>query len=250
MKEKLTYNEALKQAQELGFAESNPALDVEGIDAVNKLSIVLKHAYGIDALPQTILHKGITQLHEADAKFAQEKGYSIKLIANAIHTKEQEVIAFVLPTFIDASNQLFSVRNEFNGVLIGSKLADQQFLYGKGAGRYPTSSAVLSDIAALRYNYQYEYKKSTNLAQYQLSDDCYLRIYISFPQQITSIEKDFLLVEESYKSAQRNYIIGTIDFEVLKKSAWLHDASVSIIVMGEGAVHSYEKVQVQSFENV
>jgi homoserine dehydrogenase len=194
--EKLCYDEALQQAQQLGFAESNPNLDVEGKDAVNKLAIVLKHAYGIDVQPSNILHQGITHLHEKDIQYALEKGSTIKLVANAICINQQEVIAFVLPTFVGVNNKLSSVQNEYNGVLIGSKLADEQFLYGKGAGRYPTSSAVLSDIAALRYQYKYEYKKSFSLPKYALSSQALLRIYVSFNRQHQGLLKDFILVEE------------------------------------------------------
>lgn len=247
--EKLSYANALEQAQQLGFAESNPALDVEGIDAVNKLTIILKHAYGIDTKPTSILHKGITQLHEADSQFAQEKGYSIKLIANAIQLYDNEVVAFVLPSFIDSSNHLFTVKNEFNGVLIGSKFADNQFLYGKGAGRFPTSSAVLSDISALRYNYQYEYKKSHQSLNYKLSADCHLAIYVSFNSHRNDIEEDFLIIDEIHKSSTRNYIIGKIDFNILRSSKWINDPNVSIVVMGDDAVNSYVLVQDNVLEH-
>jgi homoserine dehydrogenase len=229
--DQLSYEEALQQAQELGFAESNPSLDVEGKDAVNKLAIVLKHAYGIDVQPSNILHQGITHLHEKDTQYAFEKGHAIKLVANAICINQQEVIAFVLPTFVGANNKLSSVQYEYNGVLIGSKLADEQFLYGKGAGRYPTSSAVLSDIAALRYQYKYEYKKSFSLPEYTLSSQAVLRIYVSFNKQHQSLLKDFILVEEQYKSEQRNYCIGIIHIETLHNAVWFNHKSVSTVFL-------------------
>jgi homoserine dehydrogenase len=229
--DQLSYEEALQQAQELGFAESNPSLDVEGKDAVNKLAIVLKHAYGIDVQPSNILHQGITHLHEKDTQYAFEKGHAIKLVANAICINQQEVIAFVLPTFVGANNKLSSVQYEYNGVLIGSKLADEQFLYGKGAGRYPTSSAVLSDIAALRYQYKYEYKKSFSLPEYTLSSQVLLRIYVSFNKQHQSLLKDFILVEEQYKSEQRNYCIGIIHIETLHNAVWFNHKSVSTVFL-------------------
>jgi homoserine dehydrogenase len=229
--EKLSYEEALQKAQELGFAESNPSLDVEGKDAVNKLAIVLKHAYGIDVQPSNILHQGITHLHEKDTQYAFEKGHAIKLVANAICINQQEVIAFVLPTFVGANNKLSSVQYEYNGVLIGSKLADEQFLYGKGAGRYPTSSAVLSDIAALRYQYKYEYKKSSSLPEYAFSSQAVLRIYVSFNKQHQSLLKDFILVEEQYKSEQRNYCIGIIHIETLHNAVWFNHNLVSTVFL-------------------
>jgi homoserine dehydrogenase len=229
--DQLSYEEALQKAQELGFAESNPSLDVEGKDAVNKLAIVLKHAYGIDVQPSNILHQGITHLHEKDTQYAFEKGHAIKLVANAICINQQEVIAFVLPTFVGANNKLSSVQYEYNGVLIGSKLADEQFLYGKGAGRYPTSSAVLSDIAALRYQYKYEYKKSSSLPEYAFSSQAVLRIYVSFNKQHQSLLKDFILVEEQYKSEQRNYCIGIIHIETLHNAVWFNHNLVSTVFL-------------------
>lgn len=231
--EKLPYADALKQAQELGFAESNPELDVEGIDAVNKLTIILKHAYGINEVPQDILYTGITHINPNDTKYASEKGYNIKLVANAIQVSEGKVAAYVLPTFVSRESQLYNIRNEYNGVLIGSKLADQQFLYGKGAGRFPTSSAVLSDIAALRYNYKYEYKKSGTNKTNSLTDDIVLRVYVSFENDDVVDKKEFIAVEENYQSLGRNYIIGNISLRDLQNSEWFYDKKVSVIHIGE-----------------
>ncbi|HWJ26046.1 MAG TPA: homoserine dehydrogenase, partial [Flavisolibacter sp.] len=154
-----SYKEALQEAQQLGFAESNPSLDVEGIDPANKLTILLAHAYGIITRPEELLRIGITRLQVTDAAYAEEKNMKIKLVAQACKLANGKVAAFVLPQFVKNENLLFGVKNEYNGVVIESKLADKQFLYGKGAGRFPTSSAVISDISALSYDYKYEYKK-------------------------------------------------------------------------------------------
>jgi len=157
--ENKSFDAALKQAQAEGFAESDPALDVEGIDAVNKLSILLTHAYGIITAPDELVHTGIQNLYAEDAVFAQEKGYEIKLVAQATKLDDGKIAAFVIPQLVEKDNKLSTVKNEYNGVIIESSLADKQFFYGKGAGGFPTASAVLSDLSALRYNYRYEYKK-------------------------------------------------------------------------------------------
>src|SRR5690606_29482758 len=128
-----------------------PALDVEGIDAVNKLSIVLAHAYGIVADPSQLTYSGIQNLDPYDAVYAGEKGYEIKLVAQAKKLPGNRVAAFVLPQFVKKDSLLHRVKNEYNGVVIESGLAEEQFFYGKGAGSFPTASAVLSDISALRY---------------------------------------------------------------------------------------------------
>ncbi len=225
----LTYETALKQAQESGFAESNPALDVEGKDAVNKLNILLKHTFGINALPSDILHKGITQISAADSTYAGEKGYDIKLVANAFRISDKEVVSYVLPQFIHASHQLKQVRNEYNGVLLSSALADEQFLYGKGAGRYPTASAVLSDISALRYGYRYEYRKSTSEKMYTLSNEHDLTVYVSYKDPSAVVLSDFSQIDETYIGSGSGYLIGKISIQHLINANWIHDTSVSVI---------------------
>src|SRR6266542_315031 len=155
----LDFKQALLLAQQLGFAESDPTLDVEGHDALNKWVFLLTHAYGIVEQPSNILFNGIQNIHSSDAKVAREKNYNIKLVAQAKKLVNGKVAAFVLPQFVDQKDHLSFVKYEYNGVVIESGFADNQFFYGKGAGSFPTASAVLSDIAALRYQYKYEYKK-------------------------------------------------------------------------------------------
>lgn len=233
--EGLTYEAALIQAQQLGFAESNPSLDVEGHDAANKLTILLLHAYGHLTSPASILHRGITQIHLSDAKLASEKGYKIKLTAQAHKLSSGKLAAFVLPQFVTPESQLYNVRNEFNGVVIESKLADKQFLYGKGAGRYPTSSAVLSDIAALRYNYKYEYRKRGS-NKFQLANDYYFKLYVSCNNWSDLNKWDFEWIEESHSTEERQYLVGVIHYTKLAEAVWFNSSSVSIIVMPCGII--------------
>lgn len=244
--ENVTYQDALKVAQELGFAESDPSLDVEGIDAVNKLTIILKHAYGITEQPDDILYGGITHIHKSDIAYATEKGYNIKLVANARQVDGQKIAAYVLPTFVPSQNQLHHIRNEYNGVLIGSKLADQQFLYGKGAGRYPTSSAVLSDISALRYQYKYEYRKSNLGNRFVLDENYIIRVYVSFDNGDAVSEKDFKALHESYKSHGRNYIIGDITLGALHNAEWFYDTRISVLEVGDA--HAQEEFSATHLE--
>ena len=93
--------------------------------------------------------------------------------------------AFVLPQFVKHDDHLAFVKNEYNGVVIESSFADKQFFYGKGAGSFPTASAVLSDISALRYQYKYEYKKLYHHKPHELSNDFFLRVYVSFDDLAT-----------------------------------------------------------------
>ena len=158
--DKLDFQSALLLAQQLGFAESNPKLDVEGYDAVNKWVILLNHAYGIVEHPDNILFTGIQHIQVSDAAVAKEKNYDIKLIAQAKKLKNGQVAAFVLPQFVKLNEPLAFVKNEYNGVVIESGFADKQFFYGKGAAVSHCLGSV-ERYSSLRYDYRYEYKNFT-----------------------------------------------------------------------------------------
>ena len=239
------YQEALKQAQELGFAESDPTLDVEGIDAVNKLTIILKHAYGIDEVPDDIPYCGITQIKPSDIQYAKEKGYHIRLVAQTIQGEDEAVVAFVLPTFVGKESQLYNVNNEFNGVLIGSKLADEHFLYGNGAGRFPSFPAVLSDIGALCYDFRCEYKKSKSSVKLALKNNTFLKVYVSFDSRDAIDQAQFASIDEVYKSNGKNYIVGVIDVSVLFNTEWFYDKQVSVILVEANVAHKVSNLSTK-----
>jgi homoserine dehydrogenase len=241
--EGLDFATALKQAQAEGFAESNPALDIEGIDAVNKLTILLTHAYGIVTAPAELVCNGITLLHEQDARYAKEKGYAIKLVAHAKKVEEGKVAAFVLPQFLKNDSRLFYVRNEYNGVVIESALADQQFFNGKGAGGFPTASAVISDLSALRYNYRYEYKKLYYSQPQKLADDYTLRVYFSFDVDNALPADFFENIEEWASNDQRSFVIGTIRFPKLQNTTWWKENGNSLIALPQAFAASKPKGQ-------
>ena len=112
------------------------------------------------------------------------------------------------------------------------------FLYGKGAGRYPTSSAVLSDIAALRYQYRYEYKKWESAEKLKLTKNYFLRLYVSFDDWGQVDKGDFELIEEFHSTEKRQYLIGLISVEKLSAVSWLRDHRVSPVVLPEGIVEN------------
>lgn len=234
--DKMDYTKALLIAQQMGYAETDPSLDVKGIDAVNKLTILLLHGYGIISNPTDHLCQGIDRIHAYDAALGQQKGLQIKLTAQIKNLPGKGVAAFVLPQFVTPESQLFTVSDEYNGVVLLSSFADKQFLYGKGAGRYPTSSAVLSDISALRYDYRYEYRKQQAEDQYELTQDFHLRIYVSFEIWSDVDKKDFEWIEEFHCHDERQYLIGVIDFKKLAGASWACKREVSIIVCPEGFV--------------
>ena len=236
----LSYSEALPLAQQAGFAESDPSLDVRGIDAVNKLTLLLLHGYGIVSHPKELLHFGIDRLHSQDAEYAAGKQLKIRLAAQAKKLKNGGVAAFVLPQFVNQKSQLYNVNDEYNGVVLQSSFSDKQFLYGKGAGRYPTSSAVLSDISALRYQYRYEYRKLQSQQVNKLAEDFYLEVYVSSSIRCRVDKNDFEWISEFNYKDQRQYIKGVIHFNTLRKSKWLNDATVSIVLCPEGIIERDE----------
>ncbi len=252
--DQLSFGEALAQAQAFGFAERNPALDVEGVDAVNKLSILLLHAYGAVTDPREIVHSGITSLHELDARYAREKGQAIKLVAHARKLANEGIAAFVLPQLVDCESPLFNVNNEYNGVVIESGLADRQFFTGKGAGGFPTASAVTSDLSALRYNYRYEYKKRYNQVPSGLTDNFYINAYISFPAGEQGPGAYFEHIDEWAGNNLRSYIVGTIHFTQLLASGWWKRPGVSLILLqdafalGESGVATQSLLAVEEHE--
>jgi len=247
--DKLSFKDALMMAQQFGFAEKDPVLDVEGYDAVHKLSFLLTHAYGIIVPFTEIVFNGIQHIKDNDAKVAAEKNYSIKLVAQAKKLKDGKIAGFVLPQFVKANDPLAFVRNEFNGVVIESHFADRQFFYGKGAGSLPTASAVLSDISALRYDYKYEYKKLHGVPC-ELTNDFYLRVYVSFDRKENVPTEKFEWIEECHVEEKRKYITGVIHFKEILKKTWWKENDTSLILLPEAVEESVEirKIRKRSLE--
>jgi len=248
--DKLDFHEALLLAQQLGFAESDPKLDVEGFDAVNKWTFLLTHAYGIIEHPENIVFNGIQNIQLSDALVAKEKNYDIKLVAQAKKLINGKVAAFVLPQFVKHDDHLAFVKNEYNGVVIESGFADKQFFYGKGAGSFPTASAVLSDLSALRYQYKYEYKKLYHHKPHELTNDFFIKTYISFDDWKYIPKEKFEWIEEWHADAERKYLIGVIHFSHLIENKWWRENNTSLILAPEPIIEDIEirKLRKKSLE--
>jgi homoserine dehydrogenase len=143
--EGMDFDTVLKQAQELGFAETPPDLDVNGDDTAHKCQIIASLISHSPIPYDDIPVEGITEITASDIADALEMGYLIKLLA-VVRDLGDEVDARVHPMLVPTDHQLASVRNEFNAVYVESDAADATMYYGKGAGRMPTASAVVSDI--------------------------------------------------------------------------------------------------------
>ncbi|MGP1569904.1 MAG: homoserine dehydrogenase [Eubacteriales bacterium] len=147
-KEGLSYETALKSAQELGFAEADPTADVEGIDAANKLSILIKLMFDKYIKPNEIPTTGISKVSVEDIKTATEKNHTIKLIACA-SVENGNLTYSVKPTSLPNEHPLTDISNEFNAIYLTGNAVGEVMLSGKGAGALPTGSAVCGDIIAI-----------------------------------------------------------------------------------------------------
>jgi len=248
--DKLEFKQALLLAQQSGFAETDPTLDIEGYDALNKWTILLNHSYGIVEQPENIVFTGIQNINQNDAAVAREKHYEIKLVAQAKKLNNGDVAAFVLPQFVYQHDQLAFVKNEYNGVVIESGFSDKQFFYGKGAGSFPPGSAVLSDISALRYDYHYEYKKLYHHQPNQLTEDFYLKAYISFDNNAYIPKEKFEWIEEWHAETDRKYLVGVVHFNELAQNNWWRENKTSLILSPEAVIEDVEvrKLKKKSLE--
>ena len=211
----LAYETALKQAQDLGFAETDPILDVGGYDPKFKLTIATAHAYGLFINPDKILNVGIQNISDADIQYAREKNFKIKLVPTARKISTKQVVTYVLPKFVKADDFLYNVENEYNGVTVQAAFADKQFFFGKGAGGHPTGAAVLSDIAALRYDYRYEYKKYHQQNGLIHTDKVSIEVYLRYVHEYTVEKLEVENISERFARNDYKYVIGSISLKNL-----------------------------------
>jgi len=142
----LRYPEALKEAQELGYAESDPTLDVNGWDAAHKAILLATLAYGSVINPDEVYVRGIERVTRTDINFAKKLGYNVKLLS-VVHKHENGKIELrTQPSFIPQSHILSSVNGVFNAVAVKGDASGDALFYGRGAGKEPTASSVVADI--------------------------------------------------------------------------------------------------------
>ena len=142
----LTFEQALKEAQENGYAEKDPTADVDGHDACRKICILAALAFGQHVYPQQVPTEGIRNVTLEDVAYADSKGYKIKLLGRCIREPEGKVCAFVAPHLVSDENPLAGVEDVFNAIAVtGNAIGDVMF-YGRGAGKLPTASAVVADV--------------------------------------------------------------------------------------------------------
>lgn len=151
------FADVLKDAQDKGYAERNPAADVEGLDAARKIVILASLAFGKAVSPNDIHVEGITNIATEDVEIANELGYSVKLIGHA-EKIDGKILAMVSPRLIPHSNPLSGINDVFNGILLNADMVGQVMFYGPGAGKLPTASAVCADIVDVIAHMESGYK--------------------------------------------------------------------------------------------
>ena len=144
-KEGVSFATALKEAQEKGYAERNPEADVEGFDACRKIAILTSLAYGMQVDHEDIYTEGITKVTDVDISYAREMGAAIKLLGTGKKVGNK-VYAMISPVLVNSDNPLYSVNDVFNGIFVRGNLLGDVMFYGAGAGKFPTASAVVSDV--------------------------------------------------------------------------------------------------------
>lgn len=147
----MSYEEALKLAQEMGFAEANPESDVKGYDAARKLSILSTIAYNRRVDWKNINIEGITQIDSDDFRYAKMQKCSIKLLGIS-KVSEDDIYAAVMPVMVKQDSMLGKIENEYNAILVEGDAVGDVMFSGKGAGMFPTASAVFADIADIVEN--------------------------------------------------------------------------------------------------
>jgi homoserine dehydrogenase len=197
-KDGLDFATALRQAQELGYAEANPANDIDGVDAAYKLAILATLAFRTEIRPDDIHYEGISRLTARDFRYAKELGYAIKLLAIAKKEK-QSIQVRVHPAFVPEDLLLANVDGVFNAIQVEGDLVGRVIFYGRGAGSSPTASAIVADVIQVAQNIYlgirprpqlklYKAKKLTPISQ--IKTRYYLRVtVIDHPGVLAQISK-------------------------------------------------------------
>ena len=214
--EDCSYTTALREAQELGFAETDPTLDVGGFDASNKLCIIARHGFHMPLKTKEIFQFGIRHISEHEIAFAQKKGYKIKQVAILQKTKRNRYLAMVIPAFVDGHHPLYKIDNEYNGVILQSEFMGDQLLTGKGAGSHPTGWAMFSDLLAITNGYRYNYYNNDPAGSLPDTDFAF-NIYLKCTSDMVMIALDFKLLEDLSPGTAYRFVYGSVKLKDLLK---------------------------------
>jgi homoserine dehydrogenase len=248
-----TFQEALAKAKELGYAEADPTLDIEGIDAAHKLALVTSLAYGVPPDMHGVYVEGITKIDSLDVTFAQELGYKVKLLALTIDRGDQ-VEARVHPTLVPFNYLLSKVDSVFNAFYVRGDIVDSTLFYGRGAGMMPTASAVVSDLADIGRNIRagiagriphLGYRKGSSVPKrYMPIDDIYTNYYL----RINALDRPGVLAKIAGILGERDISIvsviqkGSEEREFVPVVLLTHEAKESNVKSAIVAISALEEV--------
>lgn len=212
-RENESFEACLKKAQELGYAEKDPTADIEGFDAVRKISILASMAFGKHIYPKYAELEGITKISPEDSALAKALGGSIKLLGICKAPNEQgKCFVNVSPYIVLESNPLYAVNDVFNGVLVTGNVSDEVMFYGKGAGKMPTAAAVMGDAMEIMIGNTMDEEiwwedSSENLVS-DYKEEKYPRLVrVKFDREVLQRLKD-----EKEVKIMENSLEGEIDF--------------------------------------
>ncbi len=211
IREGMDFGEALKIAQELGYAEHDPTADVEGIDACRKICILASLAFGRHVYPENVHTEGITKVTLSDVEYVESYGAKIKLIGCARREDNDEISIGVFPAVIKDESQLAGVNDVFNAILVRGDATGDVVFYGKGAGKLPTASAVVSDIVSA-----VKHSDTSRSLTWQDSTQDFIRPFDRFDcaHYIRISANDDSAVKETVKN-----IFGDVQFLVTKNQS-------------------------------
>ena len=231
--EGLSFRQALNEAKKKGIAEKNPKLDISGVDSSHKLAILALLAFGLNVKPKDMYVEGIEGIDHMDIEYAKKWGYAVKLLAIA-KKMGRELDLRIHPTLISLRTILASVKDENNAIFIRGDMAGGSLFYGKGAGRLPTASSVVSDIVEIARNIE-DGKKPRSIFKLEFDsgvkkvrdiDDLTTRYYLRF----SAIDRPGVLSGISSVLAQNKISIATVTQKERKKGQ-----PVPIVMLTHGA---------------
>ena len=234
----MDFDSALSLAQEKGFAEKNPAADIEGHDACRKICILASLAFGKHVYPEQVETKGITDITLTDVEYADEFNCAVKLIGQAKKCDNGKITASVKPMLVSHNNILSNVDGVFNAIMVTGDAVGDVLFYGKGAGKMPTASAVVADVidCAKHINARKYIDWADGSPDYVISPDQKVRLYVYihsndydklckqfsdvFTDNTWHIKNDFkkeiaFITDEDYESVL-NKKINSIDADCIK----------------------------------
>ena len=236
-----TYEEVLKEAQELGFAEADPTSDVEGLDAARKMTILATLGFSMHIDLEDVQVSGISKVTDEDLSYGKQLGYTMKLIGYA-HREGEKVEVSVAPTFLSNNHPLASVQNEYNAVYVYGEAVGETMFYGPGAGSLPTATAIVSDLVAVIKNLRLGVNgRSAVTPQYpkQLKDNdekyskYFLRIHV---QDEVGVFADITTIFAKY---------GVSFEKILQLPVKKNETSEIVLVTHKASLSNYDKILLE-----